>query len=87
MSEQAEWGVRWERPGGMHIDGELDEQTARRYARHAVQPGCSVTLIRRTVTCGEWEPIPSKVPDLSRVPLGILPALGGDEGPAFSSGI
>ena len=32
-------------------------------------------------------PIPSKVPDLRGVPLGVLPALGGDEGPAFGSSI
>ena len=31
--------------------------------------------------------ISSKVPDLRGVPLGVLPAPGGDEGPAFSSGI
>jgi hypothetical protein len=31
--------------------------------------------------------IPSKVPDLRGVPLGVLPALGGDEGPTFASGI
>jgi hypothetical protein len=37
---------------------------------------------------GLCEPLgPSKVPDLRGVPLGVLPAPGGDEGPTFGSGI
>jgi hypothetical protein len=37
---------------------------------------------------GLCEPlIPSKVPDLRGVPLGVLPAPGGDEGPTFGSAI
>jgi hypothetical protein len=45
-----------------------------------LEPGCECE-------CHPRPPIPSKVPDLRGVPLGVLPAPGGDEGPTFGSGI
>ena len=59
MSEATctEWGVKWERPGGMHIDEGLDEKSARHDAGWAVPEGCSVKLVRRKVTYGEWEEV------------------------------
>jgi hypothetical protein len=43
-------------------------------------------VICRPAGNGLCEPVPSKVPDLRGVPLGVLPP-GADEGPTFASGI
>ena len=54
-----------------------DRLTTSQLQEHKRRGGCPVCE----------RPIPSKVPDLSRVPLDVLPALGGDEGPSFASSI
>lgn len=45
-------------------------------------PECQACRIQIT-----REALASKVPDLSRVPLRLIPALGADEGPSFGSSI
>jgi hypothetical protein len=54
-----EWGVRYISPHGSHVSETRDEAVARRWARQRPLPGCSIELLRRTVTISDWQEAPS----------------------------
>lgn len=53
-----EWGVHYRctKPVGEHITWCRDEEAARRDAKQRPAPNQTITLVRREIVIGAWEP-------------------------------